>query len=197
MNENPTASKTFLRPSAPISLELTSFATCKDGQIDEIQAVMGFWSPTHRLLFTIYIVITSISAAIFSLSVLAFSISLMQRSKSIVTAPWCALYRKQRCSFADSAIYIKVVECSVSNLTSSTDQSEIGSQLTMDLESVFDGPLSTGSSGKKSGVSVSVWQAEVALRLSEWGISMISDEWFDERFISMVIPNLWNIRFSS
>lgn len=37
----------------------------------------------------------------------------------------------------------------------------------MDLESVFDGPLSSGSSGKKSGVSVSVWQAEVALRLSE------------------------------
>lgn len=33
----------------------------------------------------------------------------MQRSKSIVTAPWCALYRKQRCSFADSAIYIKVL----------------------------------------------------------------------------------------
>ena len=90
-----------------------------------------------------------------------------------------------------------ISKCSVSNLTSSTDQSEIGSQLTMDLESVFDGPLSTGSSGKKSGVSVSVWQAEVALRLSEWGISMISDEWFDERFISMVIPNLWNIRFSS
>ena len=109
MNENPTASKTFLRPSAPISLELTSFATCKDGQIDEIQAVMGFWSPRHRLLFTIYIIITSISAAIFSLSVLAFSISLMQRSKSIVTAPWCALYRKQRCSFADSAIYIEVL----------------------------------------------------------------------------------------
>ena len=37
----------------------------------------------------------------------------------------------------------------------------------MDLESVFDGPLSSGSSGKKSGVSVTVWQAEVALRLSE------------------------------
>lgn len=55
MNENPTASKTFLRPSAPISLELTSFATCKDGQIDEIQAVMGFWSPRHRLLFTIIV----------------------------------------------------------------------------------------------------------------------------------------------
>ena len=38
----------------------------------------------------------------------------------------------------------------------------------MDLESVFDGPLST-SSGEKmgKGVSVSVWQAEVALRLSE------------------------------
>ena len=30
MNENPTASKTFLRPSAPMSLELTSFATCKN-----------------------------------------------------------------------------------------------------------------------------------------------------------------------
>ena len=40
-------------------------------------------------------------------------------------------------------------------------------KVAMDLESVFDGPLSTGSSGKKSGVSVSVWQAEVALRLSE------------------------------
>ena len=40
--------------------------------------------------------------------------------------------------------------------------------VTMDLESVFDGPLSSGSSGKKSGVSVSVWQAEMALRLSEF-----------------------------
>ena len=40
----------------------------------------------------------------------------------------------------------------------------------MDLESVFDGPLSTGSSGKKSAVSVSVWQAEVALRLSEYHV---------------------------
>ena len=39
----------------------------------------------------------------------------------------------------------------------------------MDLESVFDGPLSTGSGEKPGkGVSVSVWQAEVALRLSEW-----------------------------
>jgi len=36
----------------------------------------------------------------------------------------------------------------------------------MDLESVFDGPLSTGSLGEKSGKGVSVWQAEVALRLS-------------------------------
>lgn len=35
----------------------------------------------------------------------------------------------------------------------------------MDLESVFSGPLSSGS-GAKDGVSV--WQAEVALRLSEW-----------------------------
>ena len=37
----------------------------------------------------------------------------------------------------------------------------------MDLESVFDGPLSTGSLGEKSGKGVSVWQAEVALRLSK------------------------------
>lgn len=38
----------------------------------------------------------------------------------------------------------------------------------MDLESVFDGPLSSGSSSKKSGTSLSVWQAEVGLRLSKF-----------------------------
>ena len=36
----------------------------------------------------------------------------------------------------------------------------------MDLESVFDGPLSTGSPRLKSEKGLSVWQAEVALRLS-------------------------------
>ena len=37
----------------------------------------------------------------------------------------------------------------------------------MDLESVFDGPLSTGSPRLKSEKGLSVWQAEVALRLSK------------------------------
>ncbi len=44
----------------------------------------------------------------------------------------------------------------------------------MDLESVFNSPLSTSSGGKPGkGESLSVWQAEVALRLSELNLAWL------------------------
>ena len=115
--------------------------------------------------FSNFVTLTSINAAIISLSVFAFLSSFMQWSKSIATEAISGLYLG-----SNAAIILCLLSISselpsqqyVTRLSVTPSRREA-----MDLESVFDGPLSSGSSGKKSGVSVTVWQAEVALRLSE------------------------------
>ena len=180
MNENPTASKTFFRPSAPIPLEFTSLATCRN-------VVMVFWRHIlhvpHRPqisspLYSWYVNVLK------SCSLLHLQASVRPSSRYLSWHFWVALciapspllqlwkiselYLGLDVNIFAYSAFLRNANSAIRHISYCTVHlCLIRKGSMMDLESVFDGPLSSGSSGKKSGVSVTVWQAEVALRLSE------------------------------